>query len=277
MLQTRHLLAVIEPDDLDDSFASSRSYSDSTTLESRHLQMMVIHGWLMGAAFCLLLPLGLVVAHGFRGMGRQWIWVHVILQVLACLVSLTGIILMAFMPIRHTGHRSLGIICQILLGLQVVFGFARPTLQSTYRRLFNVSHWWMGRAAAAIGVAEVFYGLWLSQPPTAYFLIALFTLLAVCAIMVYRDLVLNMRLPPPAAALQVLQGAVSPKAAAMAAASAEAAGANPRDFVVDTTLEASPAALQMVKAHLQGELSDPMTSPGMASLSLGRNSLSPGS
>lgn len=94
---------------------------------------------------------------------------------------------------------------------------------------------------------------------------------------VYRDLVLNMRLPPPAAALQVLQGAVSPKAAAMAAASAEAAGANPRDFVVDTTLEASPAALQMVKAHLQGELSDPMTSPGMASLSLGRNSLSPGS
>lgn len=51
MLQTRHLLAVIEPDDLDDSFASSRSYSDSTTLESRHLQMMVV--WSL-SAFCRL-------------------------------------------------------------------------------------------------------------------------------------------------------------------------------------------------------------------------------
>lgn len=56
-----------------------------SSLSRSHLlnisRLIQIHGWLMGAAFCLLLPLGLVVAHGFRGMGRQWIWVHVILQV----------------------------------------------------------------------------------------------------------------------------------------------------------------------------------------------------
>ena len=68
--------------------------------------------------------------------------------------------------------------------MQIVCGFARPGLLSVLRRLFNVSHWWMGRLAAAIGGAEVFYGLWLSQPPTEYFVAALLTLLAVGAIMV---------------------------------------------------------------------------------------------
>lgn len=41
------------------------------------------------------------------------------MQVLALLFSLAGIIIVTFVPISHLPHRTLGIILQILLGLQV--------------------------------------------------------------------------------------------------------------------------------------------------------------
>ena len=77
--------------------------------------------------------------------------------------------------------------------MQVLAGFARPNLLSKLRRLSNVSHWWIGRLAAAIGVAEVFYGLWLSQPATGYFVTALVTLLGVGSIAVC----VNLTMPKP--------------------------------------------------------------------------------
>lgn len=42
------------------------------------------HGWLMGIAFAVVLPLAIVVAARFRGAGRidrWWLWTHAMLQV----------------------------------------------------------------------------------------------------------------------------------------------------------------------------------------------------
>ncbi|KAK9798535.1 hypothetical protein WJX73_000027 [Symbiochloris irregularis] len=186
---------------------------DSTVLNQHQFRLLVIHGWFMAAAFALFLPLGLAVAHSYKHWGRWWLWTHIVCQILAFSLSLAGIVVVTFVPIAHLGHRTLGIILQILLGLQVLFGFARPGLTHRHRRLFNVMHWWIGRLCAAIGVAEIFYGLVLSEASWGYYAGAALCIAAVASLMVGRDFVAQLRMPPPGLPQNATkQAATSPKA-----------------------------------------------------------------
>ena len=56
---------------------------------------------------------------------------YMLAQVLACLMSLVGIFIATHLPTSHTGHRSLGIVCQALLGIQVSTKWLTMTHQMT--------------------------------------------------------------------------------------------------------------------------------------------------
>jgi len=140
----------------------------------------VAHGVLMGTAFVLLFPIGLMVARYAKSPTGTWFKIHFFLQNYAFIIMLTGIIIGYTLPViqfmSFTAHAALGTTIFILTVFQMLSGYLRPHKgdpPSTFRLLFEFFHHWNGRillfctiAQIALGIKELgvnnfAYGIWL--------------------------------------------------------------------------------------------------------------------
>jgi hypothetical protein len=123
------------------------------------------HAWLMGAGWTLLLG-GAVAARAGRapggGLSRAGFQAHRAAQVtgFACVLA-AFILIFEAVPgaTLYSTHRGLGVAAFALAAAQVPALAARPALASRWRRPWAVAHHWVGRAALALGVANIYVGM----------------------------------------------------------------------------------------------------------------------
>ncbi|KAL3130178.1 hypothetical protein ABBQ38_008483 [Trebouxia sp. C0009 RCD-2024] len=133
-------------------------------------QLTHVHGWLMCLAWGFLIPVGVVIAcfRTVRGMGTWWFHLHRALQILGFLVSLAGLSVGVYLDPNEGGlkwqHKIIGITVNVMALVQVLAGILiKPPATNVLRRVWNVSHWTLGRSALALGIANIFIGMFLSS------------------------------------------------------------------------------------------------------------------
>lgn len=124
---------------------------------------MQAHAWLMVTGWGVLIPCGIVVARCFKEtLGPVWFQVHRGVQITGLACALTGFILI-FAKVgsgtTYTLHRRLGISAMTLGLCQLSALVLRPHKDSHYRRAWNLFHWWVGRAAVLVAVANIYEGI----------------------------------------------------------------------------------------------------------------------
>ncbi|DBB12339.1 hypothetical protein WJX82_006747 [Trebouxia sp. C0006] len=129
-----------------------------------------VHGWLMCLSWGFLIPLGVVIAcfRTVRGMGNWWFHLHRALQTLGFLVSLAGLAVGVYLDPGQGGlfwqHKIIGVVVNVLALVQVLAGILiRVPNTSNLRRVWNLTHWTLGRSAVALGIANIFIGMFLSS------------------------------------------------------------------------------------------------------------------
>jgi len=142
----------------------------------------VAHGVLMGCAYALLFPIGVMVARYAKNQNAWWFKIHFFLQNFAFCIVLAGIIIGYYIPEiqfqQATWHAPLGTVIFILTFFQVVSGYVRPHKSPEVditipRTIFETFHHWNGRSILLLALAQIIagyfelgvphwsYGIWL--------------------------------------------------------------------------------------------------------------------
>ncbi|KAL4422108.1 hypothetical protein ABPG77_003393 [Micractinium sp. CCAP 211/92] len=127
--------------------------------------LVAAHIWLLIIGWGVCIPCGVVVARCLKGLDPLWFHVHRALQSLGFLMGVVGLGLGFAIAGGWDGlfpvHRNLGLAATILGLFQIiaVIPRLRPSLVSRYRRTWNLYHWWQGRAAVVLAVANIYYGM----------------------------------------------------------------------------------------------------------------------
>lgn len=121
------------------------------------------HLWLQIISWGFLIPVGIVMARCMKHKDPWWFTMHRAIQSVGLLMALAGLALGFVISGGWNGkfavHRNLGFAATVLGFLQLPALFLRPTQSSKYRRAWNLYHWWQGRAAAVLAIANIYYGL----------------------------------------------------------------------------------------------------------------------
>ncbi|KAK0634308.1 hypothetical protein B0T17DRAFT_513005 [Bombardia bombarda] len=122
------------------------------------------HGFLMGMAFLVLFPLGVVLMRSAKGnpFKRHWV-VQLVATGLAWIGAIVGMVLSRWkMP--STTHQWIGIGIALALTVQAVLGWRHHMVFLRLRRRTWISHAhiWLGRSGLALGWVNVLSGLVLS-------------------------------------------------------------------------------------------------------------------
>ncbi|XP_010909034.3 cytochrome b561 and DOMON domain-containing protein At3g07570, partial [Elaeis guineensis] len=126
-------------------------------LKKQHA-ILVMLGW------GVLMPIGMMMARYFKQFDPFWFYSHISIQGIGFLLGVAGIIL-GFKLGDDEGegdidtHKNLGIFILVFGCLQVMAFLARPGKDAKVRRYWNWYHYWVGRAAIACAVGNIFYGL----------------------------------------------------------------------------------------------------------------------
>ncbi|DBB00678.1 TPA: hypothetical protein ACH3X3_002352 [Trebouxia sp. C0006] len=130
----------------------------------------MVHGWLMCISWGCLIPLGVVIAcfRTVRGSDSWWFHLHRILALLGFLISVAGLAVGVYLDPGVGGlfwqHKIIGIVVNVLALVQVAAGLLiKPPNTSNLRRVWNLTHWTLGRSALALGIANIFIGMYLSS------------------------------------------------------------------------------------------------------------------
>lgn len=123
------------------------------------------HAALMTVGWGVLLPLGAVVARGFRMTGTWWFTAHLALQVLGVLAGFAGIGIGYHLAGWHTTiptvqvHRNIGTAAAACIGVQLLTAFVRPAKAPTkLRKAWELWHHWLGRAGVVVAIVNIYYG-----------------------------------------------------------------------------------------------------------------------
>jgi len=142
------------------------------------IPIRVAHGIMMGTAYTVLFPLGLMVARYGKSETGTWFKAHFFLQNYAFIVMLVGIIIGYTLPeiqfASFTYHAVLGTIIFVFTVVQISMGYARPHKEkgeplSPARRIFEFVHHWLGRIIVILAIAQIAAGIReLGVSPFAY-------------------------------------------------------------------------------------------------------------
>ncbi|KAK9822917.1 hypothetical protein WJX74_004451 [Apatococcus lobatus] len=143
--------------------AASTSQSSQQSYYRKYSYLKHIHAWLMGTAFIFVMPLAIIIARGYRSSGKVWLHLHWILQAIATILVVSGVVLGHYFNIAtnlQKAHRVVGIIAVALLGLQVLVAAAlRPAATKWIRKVWNVGHWNLGKIVLAMGIVNFYIGI----------------------------------------------------------------------------------------------------------------------
>lgn len=138
-------------------FAQTKSYSKPISA------LVAVHIWLLLVGWGFLAPLGVLAARSLKHKDPLWFKLHRALMMVGLLLGVIGLALGFIISGGWNGlftvHRNLGMASILMGALQAPAIAFRPKLTSKYRRIWNVCHWWNGRAAVVLGVANIYYGL----------------------------------------------------------------------------------------------------------------------
>ncbi|KAL3154978.1 hypothetical protein ABBQ38_011505 [Trebouxia sp. C0009 RCD-2024] len=144
--------------------------SDDPAAKAHRKRLEHVHGWLMCLAWGALIPIGVVIAtfRTVRGASAWWFHLHRILNILGLLVSLAGLSVGVYLDPGEGGltwkHKIIGITVNVLAVVQVSAALLlRPKHTSNLRRVWNLTHWTLGRAALALAIANMFIGMYISS------------------------------------------------------------------------------------------------------------------
>lgn len=144
--------AASPPDDV----ANNEGSSPFDATAKGHACLMVI-GW------GFLIPIGIIAARYFKHKGTRWFHIHRAVQSTAFIIVSIGL---ALGFIKNGGwetdvpvHRNLGITVTILGLVQVISLVARPHPGDKYRYIWFLWHSWIGRSAATLAIANIYYGI----------------------------------------------------------------------------------------------------------------------
>lgn len=121
------------------------------------------HNWLMVIGWGVLIPIGIITARYFKHKGSWWFHVHRAVQSFAFVIVIIALGL-GFkanegwdtdLPV----HRDLGIAATALGLVQVISLVARPDPDHKHRHLWYLWHSWIGRSAAILAIANIYYGI----------------------------------------------------------------------------------------------------------------------
>ncbi|KAG0540535.1 hypothetical protein BDA96_03G417700 [Sorghum bicolor] len=127
------------------------------------------HGAMAGLGWGVLMPVGVALARYFRRHDPFWFYAHVSVQGVGFVLGAVGVA--AGFKLRDDvpgadSHQALGVAVLVFGCLQVLAFLARPDKGSKVRRYWNWYHHYVGRAAVACAVANVFIGLSIAHEAT---------------------------------------------------------------------------------------------------------------
>eukprot|EP00850_Spirogloea_muscicola_P004839 SM000021S06472 [mRNA] locus=s21:499980:501291:- [translate_table: standard] len=122
------------------------------------------HGLVNVIAWGLLMPLGVVAARHFKHEDPLWFHVHRSMQSVAFALGALGLASGLLLTADHAEspfpvHRNLGIALVVVASLQVLAIVARPDKDAKVRPLWNMAHWWTGRAVLLLAIVNIYEGL----------------------------------------------------------------------------------------------------------------------
>lgn len=165
--------------------------AEATTTRGRATfsNFLVLHGILMGVAFGIMCPLGVVVARYmryFKGT-HYWFILHWVGQVLCIILSYAGIVMtikgLSSGVVSHP-HAVIGILLMVLVSVQVLVALPgiRPAPDAgRIRTVWSGFHRWCGRVAGLLAVINVLLGLLLIVAPVGVWIFWLVVLAAAVA------------------------------------------------------------------------------------------------
>ncbi|RLN25667.1 hypothetical protein C2845_PM07G31290 [Panicum miliaceum] len=120
------------------------------------------HGAMAGLGWGVLMPVGVALARYFKRHDPFWFYAHISVQGVGFVLGTAGVVVGFKLNDDVPGadsHQALGIAVLVFGCLQVLAFLARPGKGSKVRRYWNWYHHYVGRAAVACAVANVFVGL----------------------------------------------------------------------------------------------------------------------
>lgn len=121
------------------------------------------HSWLMVLSWGVIIPLGIFFARYFQDAGTWWFQVHRAFQSTGFLMAIAGLALgftaNGGWETDQPVHRDLGMAATALACVQVTALVARPDKHHAYRGLWYHGHAWIGRSAAILAIANIYYGI----------------------------------------------------------------------------------------------------------------------
>ncbi|KDD72599.1 hypothetical protein H632_c3139p0, partial [Helicosporidium sp. ATCC 50920] len=160
-------LVYVQHTSLGSSTANLTSANSNLAVDSSGGSPSLVHAHaaLMTVGWGVLLPLGAVVARGFRMTGTWWFTAHLALQVLGVLAGFAGIGIGYHLAGWHTTiptvqvHRNIGTAAAACIGVQLLTAFVRPAKAPTkLRKAWELWHHWLGRAGVVVAIVNIYYG-----------------------------------------------------------------------------------------------------------------------
>jgi len=128
----------------------------------------VAHGVLMGVAYAIVFPLGLMIARYGKGRADWWFKGHFFLQNYGLILMIIGVCIGYTLPALQynsfTYHAILGTIIWVLTLVQVVMGYLRPHKEpgediTPQRMVFEFFHHWLGRSILILAIVQIIAGI----------------------------------------------------------------------------------------------------------------------
>ncbi|PAN27095.1 hypothetical protein PAHAL_5G058700 [Panicum hallii] len=129
------------------------------------------HGAMAGLGWGVLMPVGVALARYFKRHDPFWFYAHISVQGVGFVLGAAGVV--AGFRLNDDdvpgadSHQALGVAVLVFGCLQVLAFLARPGKGSKVRRYWNWYHHYVGRAAVACAVANVFVGLSVAHEASA--------------------------------------------------------------------------------------------------------------
>ncbi|CAK1547748.1 unnamed protein product [Leptosia nina] len=152
--------------------------------------LLKLHGCFMLIAWLGTASLGIVLARYFRKtwvgktLGGKDIWFayHRILMVGTWVLTVVGFIIIlvevgGFATTGDNPHAITGLVTVILCFIQPIGAYFRPHPGTRKRPIFNWAHWFFGNAAHILGIATIFFAVYLQKaelPPWTVYVLAAF-------------------------------------------------------------------------------------------------------
>lgn len=125
------------------------------------------HAWLAAIGWGVLVPAGIVMARSFKDARPPlWFHLHRALQTLGFVLGTVALGL-GFALVggwsadtdKLAVHRNLGVACTALGATQFTAIVFRPAPGQKYRLAWQLWHAWVGRGAAVVAIANIYYGI----------------------------------------------------------------------------------------------------------------------